>query len=128
MSDDDLWPSREDVSEITEEGRGFWKSCSGCHELNEGYPTGPMHPILRCAVGVGCFECGGIGAVWDTTDYGAMGDALANPAADARAEALKEAAVVAAEHMAMHNGKDMNSFRACIGVHDAILALIGGAE
>lgn len=65
------------ISETAAEGRGVWRSCSGCHELNEGHDTGPRSKVFCCALGVGCSECGGIGAVWDTTDYGAMGDALA---------------------------------------------------
>lgn len=65
------------VSEAVAEGDGFWRSCSGCHELNEGHDTGPQSKVFKCALGNGCSECGGIGAVWDTTDYGAMGDALA---------------------------------------------------
>ncbi len=58
-------------------GSGFWRSCSGCHELNEGHDTGPQSKVFQCALGNGCSECGGIGAIWDTTDYDAMGDALA---------------------------------------------------
>ncbi|AZV93544.1 hypothetical protein CBF45_07300 [Bordetella sp. J329] len=65
------------VLEAVAEGDGFWRSCSGCHELNEGHDTGPQSKVFKCALGNGCSECGGIGAVWDTTDYGAMGDALA---------------------------------------------------
>lgn len=45
-------------------------------------------------------------------------------AAQAREAALREAAATAEEHMDMHNGRDMNSYRAALGVHDAILALI----
>lgn len=59
------------------EGAGNWMSCSGCHELNDGYPTGPYSPALKCHLGLGCTECGGLGAIWDTTDYAAMGDWLA---------------------------------------------------
>lgn len=77
MSEHDLWPTKAAVVEAAADGKGFWKSCSGCHESNEGHPTGPYHPALQCHVGGGCFECGGIGAVWDTTDYAAMGDYLA---------------------------------------------------
>lgn len=73
----DLWPEKHDVAEIIKEGRGFWKPCNGCHESNEGYHTGPHHPVLQCAVGLGCHECGGIGAVWDTTDYADMGEFIA---------------------------------------------------
>jgi hypothetical protein len=58
------------VQELKEDG--FWRSCSGCHELNEGHDTGPRSAALGCALGSGCGECGGIGAVWDTTDYASM--------------------------------------------------------
>ncbi len=57
---------------------GFWRSCSGCHESNEGHPTGPWSVTMRCHLGNGCSECGGIGAIWDNTDYQAMADDLAN--------------------------------------------------
>jgi hypothetical protein len=54
------------------QGSGFWRSCTGCHETNEGYPVGsyPYSPGLKCHLGIGCNECGGVGAVWDNTDYG----------------------------------------------------------
>lgn len=58
-------------------GSGFWRSCSGCHELNEGHDTGPQSKVFQCALGNGCSECGGIGAIWDTTDYDAMADFMA---------------------------------------------------
>ncbi|MDN7413454.1 hypothetical protein QZM42_33555 [Burkholderia vietnamiensis] len=63
------------VAETLAEGGGFWRSCSGCHETNEGHETGhyPYSKILKCHLGGGCSECGGIGAVWDDTDYEAMG-------------------------------------------------------
>ncbi|MDF0501581.1 hypothetical protein POK33_12720 [Burkholderia cenocepacia] len=63
------------VAETLAEGNGFWRSCSGCHETNEGHETGhyPYSKILKCHLGGGCSECGGIGAVWDDTDYEAMG-------------------------------------------------------
>lgn len=63
------------VAETLAEGDGFWRSCSGCHETNEGHETGhyPYSKILKCHLGGGCSECGGIGAVWDDTDYEAMG-------------------------------------------------------
>lgn len=66
------WPIRTDIEGLGDDD-GFWRSCSGCHELNEGQPTGPYNPVLSCHVGIGCGECGGIGAVWDTTDYTALG-------------------------------------------------------
>ncbi|KWI69646.1 hypothetical protein [Burkholderia ubonensis] len=66
------------VAETLAEGSGFWRSCSGCHETNEGYETGhyPYSKVLKCHLGGGCSECGGIGAVWDDTDYEAMGRAF----------------------------------------------------
>lgn len=49
---------------------GFWRSCSGCYESNEGYDVGPRDKTLGCHLGGGCDECGGRGAVWDDIDYG----------------------------------------------------------
>lgn len=64
------------VQETVKEGGGFWRSCTGCHELNEGHDTGPFSEIFGCALGNGCSECGGIGAVWDDTDYEDMARAM----------------------------------------------------
>lgn len=58
-------------------GDGFWRSCSGCYETIDGHPTSHVCPVFKCVRGCGCGECGGVGAVWDNTDYGAMGDYLA---------------------------------------------------
>jgi hypothetical protein len=68
------WVS-DDITRLIKEGCGAWRSCSGCHELNEVHDTGPYSHTFRCALGHGCSECGGIGAVWDTTDYQALADA-----------------------------------------------------
>jgi len=65
------------VGEALAYGKGIWRTCTGCHESNEGYPTGPYSDTLKCHLGGGCFECGGIGAVWDMTDYEDMGNFLA---------------------------------------------------
>lgn len=65
------------IAEAIGNGGGFWRSCSGCHESNEGMATGPFSETLKCHLGVGCSECGGIGAIWDTTDYDAMADFMA---------------------------------------------------
>ncbi|EFF76118.1 hypothetical protein [Achromobacter piechaudii] len=65
------------VAETIKDGDGFWRSCSGCHELNEGRDTGPYSAVFKCHLGNGCSECGGIGAIWDSTDYQAMADAMA---------------------------------------------------
>ncbi|MGO3891611.1 MAG: hypothetical protein ACTJHW_11605 [Paenalcaligenes sp.] len=64
------------VTDILAEGGGSWVTCSGCHESNDGYPTGPYSQVMKCNLGVGCHECGGIGAIWDTTDYDEMADAM----------------------------------------------------
>lgn len=65
------------VPETIKDGDGFWRSCTGCHELNEGRDTGRYSAVLGCHLGQGCRECGGIGAVWDSTDYQAMADDMA---------------------------------------------------
>jgi len=57
------------VQDAIKEKKGFWRSCSGCHELNEGHDTGPYSKVFCCTLGNGCSECGGLGAVWDNTDY-----------------------------------------------------------
>ncbi|KWK79401.1 hypothetical protein WM16_07605 [Burkholderia ubonensis] len=62
------------VKETLESGGGFWRTCSGCHESEDGHPVGeyPYSEVLQCDLGAGCAECGGIGAVWDNTDYDDM--------------------------------------------------------
>ncbi|WP_409188398.1 hypothetical protein [Bradyrhizobium sp. RDM4] len=66
------------VREQVSDGDGMWVTCSGCHESEDGHSIGyPHSKVFGCRLGSGCSECGGIGAIWDTTDYGAMGDALA---------------------------------------------------
>jgi len=62
------------VAEEIAEGSGFWRECSGCYDTEDGHPTQQYDysKIFGCALGNGCSECGGIGAVWDNTDYEAM--------------------------------------------------------
>lgn len=59
------------VKETIAEGGGFWHSCSGCYESNEGAPPNGaiFSTVFQCYLGNGCDECGGLGAVWDNTDY-----------------------------------------------------------
>lgn len=66
----------EQVEEAMQDGAGFWRSCSGCYETCEGYATGayPFSEALKCVLGAGCRECGGIGAIWDNTDYEDMAE------------------------------------------------------
>lgn len=80
----------EEVRELVEdEEAGFWRPCTGCHETDEGHPTGrfPFSRALNCELGHGCRECGGIGAVWDDTDYADMAEFMA--AADRDHENIK---------------------------------------
>lgn len=65
------------IRERIVERDGVWRSCTGCYETNEGYDTAPRDPDFGIPLGGGCSECGGIGAVWDTTDYGVLWDELA---------------------------------------------------
>ena len=74
---DDIPVEMKGIAETLADGDHFWRSCSGCHESNEGMATGPFSKTLKCHLGVGCSECGGIGAIWDTTDYDAMADFMA---------------------------------------------------
>ena len=50
------------IDEALESG-GWWASCSGCHETNEGVSDWPRS-IFGCHAGSGCHECGGIGVIW----------------------------------------------------------------
>ncbi|MCA7888235.1 hypothetical protein LGM58_34205 [Burkholderia contaminans] len=76
------------VHEVLASGKGFWRTCSGCHESEDGHPVGeyPYSDILQCDLGAGCTECGGIGAVWDNTDYDDLVDFLEKREADADAK------------------------------------------
>lgn len=65
------------VADVLAEEEGVWRSCAGCHELSEGHDTGPYSDVLKCHLGSGCSECGGIGAIWDQIDYVAMADKMA---------------------------------------------------
>jgi hypothetical protein len=74
--EDALTQSAERVREVMDDDGGCWRSCSGCYETEDGYPVGkyPHSDILGCPLGGGCSECGGIGAVWDDTDYADYAD------------------------------------------------------
>ena len=63
------------IKERLEEGDGIWRTCSGCYEAEAGYPNYyPHSSVFNCTIGGGCSECGGLGTVWDTTDYATMGE------------------------------------------------------
>lgn len=63
---------------------GFWKSCSGCYETNEGHPPpgAKLFSGMHCHLGSGCSECLWLGAVWDTTDYDAFSKAMLQGTSD----------------------------------------------
>lgn len=66
------------VREQVSDGDGIWLPCSGCFETEDGQNVHgyPYSEAFGCVLGSGCSECGGIGAIWDTTYYGAMADDL----------------------------------------------------
>lgn len=59
------------ITEVVADGCGFWNSCSGCYETEDGHPVGSYaySAVMQCELGSGCSECGGLGAVWDNTDW-----------------------------------------------------------
>lgn len=66
---------REDEPEA-----GFWIACSGCQESDEGYLSERLWPhskVFDVQPGSGCTECGGLGVLWDDTDYEAFGRFIA---------------------------------------------------
>lgn len=78
------------VQDTIKEGAGFWRSCTGCHESNEGYATGPYSKVFGCALGNGCIECGGLGAIWDDTDYEGMAAFMASSDSEPAQPAVPE--------------------------------------
>jgi hypothetical protein len=71
------------VRQQLDDNAGFWHSCSGCHDTEDGYPTGNYShsAVFGCALGSGCHECGGLGATWDNNDYSEEPDDAAAPLA-----------------------------------------------
>jgi hypothetical protein len=63
------------IAEQHEEGVS-WRSCTGCHETEDGYDVGHYRysRVFRCKVGSGCRECGGLGVIVDNTDYSDLAD------------------------------------------------------
>lgn len=46
---------------------GYWQSCTGCTESEDGYVNEdhfPLHPKHRVPQGMGCDECKGKGVVF----------------------------------------------------------------
>jgi hypothetical protein len=102
----------KDVDRILKGGDGEWQPCSGCHETEDGHPVGryPYSGFLKCDLGAGCSECGGLGAVWhDYRAYEAMGAEL--EASDAQAEGGKSEAVCIREDA---SNPDLEEIRAAL--------------
>jgi hypothetical protein len=90
-----------EVARILKEGDGVWRPCTGCHELNEGHDTGAYSKVFGCALGNGCSECGGLGVIWDATDYEAMAEAMMEaeaPTPAAQADSVLEDAAQESEY------------------------------
>ncbi len=69
----------EAIKEGTACGKGAWATCTGCYDTEDGHPTQKYahSDVFGCDLGCGCQECGGIGAVWDDTDYAEMAEFMA---------------------------------------------------
>jgi hypothetical protein len=54
------------INRVRESSDGYWQSCTGCTESEDGHLVGfyPMHPRLGVAIGSGCDECKGKGVVF----------------------------------------------------------------
>lgn len=68
------WVARvmEVREEAAHEGVGAWVACSGCQESVDGCVSTRDYPYsaaFGCQPGGGCSECGGLGVLWDTTDW-----------------------------------------------------------
>lgn len=59
-------PALIGIADQMKESGGQWLPCTGCYDTEDGYPTRKYaySPALQTAIGYGCDECGGLGAVW----------------------------------------------------------------
>ena len=94
----DDWTTKR-VAELVAEGYGHWRSCTGCHETNEGAETGdyPFNPVFKTYQGGGCGECGRIGVVWDDIDYADYAEFCLNADDDAPSLAAQDGLVAEIE-------------------------------
>ena len=88
------------VKETLEEGVGMWRECTGCYETNEGYPPKGAYfsKVFKCYLGNGCDECGGIGAIWDNTDYEEMAKFMMEEGTTPQAQPAQQQEPVATYH------------------------------
>lgn len=68
------------IAEAVASGKGFWTPCTGCYDTEDGRPTQKYahSAAFGCEMGCGCSECGGLGVVWDDTDYEEMARFMAD--------------------------------------------------
>jgi hypothetical protein len=85
------------IAEVVAEGDGWWQSCSGCLECEDGHPNGdyPYSDAFKCQVGSGCGDCGGLGVTWH--DARGLAEWCDEQAAEMSREAKAEARATAAE-------------------------------
>lgn len=85
------------IGEVVAEGDGWWQSCSGCLECEDGHPIGdyPYSDAFKCQVGGGCGDCGGLGVTWH--DARGLAEWCEEQAAEMSREAKAEARAIAAE-------------------------------
>ena len=59
-------PALIGITDEMKESGGHWQPCTGCYDTEDGHPTQKYDysPALQTAIGCGCHECGGLGAVW----------------------------------------------------------------
>lgn len=59
-------PALIGIAEEMKESGGHWQPCTGCYDTEDGHPTQKYDysPALQTAIGCGCHECGGLGAIW----------------------------------------------------------------
>jgi len=71
------------VSEVVEEDGGCWTACSGCQESVDGHVSSKDYPrsrIFKCQPGSGCWECGGLGVIWQDGEFlASYGEVLSTP-------------------------------------------------
>lgn len=79
------------IAEAVASGKGFWTPCTGCYDTEDGRPTQKYahSAAFGCEMGCGCSECGGLGVVWDDTDYEEMARFMADNEAAPAAQAPK---------------------------------------
>ena len=101
---------------------GFWIACSGCQESDEGYLSEELWPhskVFKVQPGSGCTECGGLGVLWDDTDYEAFGKFITG---DENAPTSVEQAVAAET---LQDVLDQERYKVALALQDIRKAIDG---